>query len=1488
MNHPASVSETTVSIAARLRELAHTRADDTALIVLNAQGDTSYSYGALDLRVRALAAALQARYDIGARLLLLLDNDEHYVIAFFACMAAGMTSVPAFPPQSARDQQLERLRLMAKDCQAAGVLATANVASWLQDSDAVFAGLDVMAVDDIDTAHAQRWQPFEPAGEDVAFLQYTSGSTAAPKGVMVTHANLMANERSIQAGMLTRRDDTFVSWLPLYHDMGLIGALLQPVYVGCRVVLMTPKYFLERPLRWLQAISAYRATVSGGPDFAYRLCVERVTSEQIRMLDLSHWRIAFSGAEPVRNDTVDAFAVLCAPAGMPRQTIYPCYGLAEATLFVTGNQRGDGPLITRFDEAGLASGQLRPAPLGTPLVACGVPAEDHRVLIADPATAEPAAPGMLGEIWTAGPSIAAGYWGNPQATQQTFVERDGVRWLRSGDLGCFHGGQLYVNGRLKDLIIVRGHNVYPQDIERVIEARVDGARKGRAAVFRVDGPQGEGIGVAVEISRTHRKKATAAATVSALNHAVGIACGEPASVTLLLEPGALPKTSSGKLQRAATRLGWLEKTLDAYAIHQDGVFLHGGPVDKPAPQPARGDTEQALAAIWAEVLAREAPGRDAHFFDLGGNSLSAAQVAARIRARWSVDMPLRAVFEHPQLAQAAALIDRLPRLSPEHEAAPVPLPPARRLADTPLSPAQQRLWLVDRLAATPAQRAAYNLSAVYELHGELDLDRMARALNGTVQRHEILRSIYPEDEHGDPVARVLPSVPLPLPVTDLCAQPDAAAHIAACAAQPFDLATGPLLRAAVLRLAADRHLLVLVAHHIVFDGWSAGVFLRELCAGYEGHELPPLALQYGDYAAWSRAHAQSPAMQAGLDYWRRALAGAPALSTLPGDRERDAVADLRGATLRLPIPATLTRQLADLARRHDATLFQLLLASFLWVLHSRSGQEELVIGTDVAGRDHVELAPLIGFFVNVVPLRTRVRRDQEFGDWLAQVREGVLTAFEQRHVPFDRIVDATGATRDRSRNPLLQVLFVMQNTPHHAFTLSGLAIEPRHAPATDSKFDLGVFVHEREQGLDVEWNYATALYDLPTIERVAQGWADLLRQVAADPGLPLSGYALPSFKEPRMSVANPSPAAKLDRLRSLSARGPLAPAATHAVARAAAHAVAHAAIRTSFLSPDRQFPIVVEALDPDLDPVAWAAAERERIENWLKTHGGILFRNFAISTAQQFESFAESVEPVLYGDYGDLPKKEGGRNTYRSTPYPEKQMILYHNESAHLDRWPRKQLFFCELPSRVGGATPIVDCREMLRRLPAELVQEFERKQLLYIRTFTDRLDVSWQSFFKTDDRRQVEATLRQAGIDFAWRGDDALQTRTRCPAVITHPVTGERVFFNQVQLHHLHCLEPEVREHLLSTAGLEWVPRHVCFGDGSPIPDAVMDLIGKTYEECAVRFDWRRGDVVMLDNMLAAHARDPYEEPRKVVVAMGSMFDRAALDAQVGTGVSR
>ncbi|WP_377155077.1 TauD/TfdA family dioxygenase [Roseateles sp. UC29_93] len=625
-----------------------------------------------------------------------------------------------------------------------------------------------------------------------------------------------------------------------------------------------------------------------------------------------------------------------------------------------------------------------------------------------------------------------------------------------------------------------------------------------------------------------------------------------------------------------------------------------------------------------------------------------------------------------------------------------------------------------------------------------------------------------------------------------------------------------------------------------------------------------------------------------------------------------------------------------------------MMAAFLALMHRRTGGDDLVVGTDVAGRDLPALEPLIGFFVNVVPLRSRRlgvdrnsgtngthsadrtnsansangangadgadgassadrpddKRGETFTEWLARVRELGLTAFEHAAMPFDQIVDAAGVPRSRRHGPLVQTLFVVQNTPAARFDLPGLAVRLESRPPVTSKFDLAVFVTDTADGLRAEWVFATSLYERATVEAAAQDWRTLLRRAAAEPdtaldtlldGLEPSGPSTssqpssgpppsspPHHQEPTMSSLPPpvvDKPGKLDKLGKLAALGKRAgPGAVGASATAATPAPA---VRMTTFADDRPFPLIVEATRPDLDAVAWARANRDVVETSLLTHAGLLFRNFGLRTPQEFEAFAESIEPELFGGYGDLPKKEGGRNTYRSTPYPERQMILFHNESAHLERWPRKQWFFCELPSPVGGATPIVDCREMLRRLPADLVDEFERKGLLYVRTFTPRLDVSWQDFFKTTDRGEVEARLTRAGTAFRWLDADTLQTRTRCPAVVKHPLTGERVFFNQVQLHHVSCLEPDVREDLLGLVGLDRMPRHVTFGDGSAIPDATMAIVGEAYEACAVRLDWRQGDIIMLDNMLAAHARDPYEGPRKIVVAMGAMFDRAALGGE-------
>lgn len=1483
------------TLVAHLGRLAAQRAGDTALITIDATGETRYDYATLHARVRNLAAELARAAAPGERALLLMDSGIDYVTAFFACLYAGLTAVPAFEPGAVRSAQVARLRAIASDAEPALIITTATQATLHAEALAAIApDARIVLADGPHAPAPDGWQPYPAVPDTLAFLQYTSGSTAAPKGVMVSHGNVMANEVAIADGMGIGPNDVIATWLPLYHDMGLIGGLLQPVYTGVPVVMMSPQFFLERPARWLQAISRHRATVSGGPDFAYRLCVERVRDSHLEGLDLSCWKVAYSGAEPVRADTLRAFRERFAPAGFSEQALYPCYGLAEATLFVTGGQRGGGMLCTTFDASALAQGHGEAAQDGMELVACGFPRSAHTVRIAT-ADGRALPDGQVGEIEVAGASVTHGYWRNADATAATFNGGNGGGWLRTGDLGLLRDGQLYIAGRRKDLIIVRGQNLYPQDIERAVEHHVPAARRGRVAAFPVQTPDGEAIGVAAEISRPDQKRLGHVALVQALAEAVGNASGAPLAVALLLNPGGLPKTTSGKLQRSACRQGWLDQSLDACAIWAHGTFTVGGTtaggVAAQAAEPPQGDTENALAALWQELLGTAPTDRHAHFFASGGSSLTAARLVARLREQFGAAVPMRLPFDHPTLAACAAALAQLP--AGAAPSLPQPIATAPRTARMPLAPAQHRLWLADRIAA-PADRWTYNMAGGLRLHGTLDIAALQASLAALVARHEILRTSYPADAHGAPYASIADSTTIDLPHSDLSAL-NAAARDAALreladvqAREPFDLARAPLLRARLVRLAEDDHALLVTLHHIVGDGWSIGILLDTLAAGYnaaragQSIDLPALTVQYADYAQHQQAEDHGPQSVADTAYWRAALEGAPRLPTLPTPNRRPPVASAAGDACYSDLSAALLAQADAVARRHGATRYMVLLAAFHALLHRLGGAEDQLVGIDVAGRTRRELEDLIGFFVNVLPLRTQPHAAMSFVDLLDQVRAQTLAAFDHQALPFERIVEAAGVPRERAWHPLVQMLFVLQNTPADARPFHGLQAQRLPTPVHAAKFDLAVFLDPQPDGLRAEWVYATALFPRATVQRMADAYGAVLAQAVADPACLLSGLDVPAglcepaTDKPAMTSSQVSSPSKLDKLAKL---GKLARQPAQA-AQAAQPAAPASLVRTSFLAPDRTFPVVIEPASPDLDPVAWALAHRHDIEATLCRHGGILLRGFGLRTPQEFEAFAESIEPGLYGAYGDLPKKEGGRNTYRSTPYPEREMILFHNESAHLSRWPRKQWFFCELPSPVGGATPIVDCREMYRRLPRELAAQFESKGLRYVRTFNDKLDVSWRDFFKTDSRDDVETRLRASGTDFTWFDADTLQTRELCPAVIAHPVTGERSFFNQVQLHHTACLDAEVRRDLLEIVGPERMPRQVTFGDGSPIDDATMALIGDLYEACAVRFDWRQGDVVMLDNMLAAHARDPYQGPRKIVVAMGDMFERSDLPA--------
>lgn len=564
-----------------LVELLHERAlahpDRVAVRFLEDGENVSQTLSYLELhrRAAAVAACLQSRVAPGERALLVYPSGPHYVSAFLGCLYAGVIAVPAYPPESLQPHHLQRLLAVIRDAQPRLVLTQSELVSSFETARLALPELSelaVLATETIDASESRYWRTPALAEGSVAFLQYTSGATSAPKGVIVGHDNLIANEWLIRNAFAIQDDDVVVSWLPLFHDMGLIGGLLQPIFSGLSVVLMAPQRFIERPLRWLTAISRYGGTVSGAPDFAYRLCVERARTALPPGLDLHSWRLAFSGAEPVRAATLRSFAERFREVGFDGGALYPCYGLAEATLLVAGGARGGGLSVRAFDRERLSGDEAVTNPAGQELVGCGWVRPPYELVVVDRETGLAAAPGRIGEIEVSGPSVSRGYFRNPEATGEALVERDGRIRLRTGDLGFVHEGQLFVTGRGKDLIIIRGHNVYPQDVEKSIEDRIELVRRGRVAAFSAEVAGQEGIGVAAEISRRVQKLIDPEATCAAISEAVARSHGEAASLVLLLNPGTLPLTSSGKLQRAACRRRWQKRSLDAFAVWEQGTI----------------------------------------------------------------------------------------------------------------------------------------------------------------------------------------------------------------------------------------------------------------------------------------------------------------------------------------------------------------------------------------------------------------------------------------------------------------------------------------------------------------------------------------------------------------------------------------------------------------------------------------------------------------------------------------------------------------------------------------------------------------------------------------------------------------------------------------------------------------------------------------------------------------------------------------------------
>jgi pimaricinolide synthase PimS1 len=558
------VKPTTLIELLRLRAKNQSNHRAYTFLVDGESEEARITYAQLDHKARVIAVKIQELTTTGDRALLLYPAGLDYIAAFFGCLYAGVIAVPTYPPR--RNRPDDRLQAIVKDSQATLVLSTQQIISDLEPRLANAPGLKKqqwIATDNIKEESAKLWQVPKINSDTLAFLQYTSGSTGNPKGVMISHGNVLYNQEMVKQGYGHSKDTVSVQWLPIFHDMGLTFNVLQPLYLGVPCTFMAPIAFLQKPLRWLQAISRYRATSSGGPNFAYDLCVQKITPEQRAQLDLSCWQVAQNGAEPVRARTLEQFSTSFADCGFRLENFYPCYGMAETMLLVSGGLPTALPIIIQ-QEKSIA-----------PVVGCGQTILEQKIAVVDPDSLIPCREGQVGEVWVSGKNIAQGYWNRPEETQQTFhayfADSNDGPYLRTGDLGFFKGKELFITGRLKDLIIIRGGNYYPQDIELTVEKSHDGVRPNCGAAFSVDVEGEERLVIVQELERTALWELNKNEVMKTIIQGVSEHHELQVYALLLLKPAAIPKTSSGKIQRGACRKAFIEGTFEPVAQWQQDI-----------------------------------------------------------------------------------------------------------------------------------------------------------------------------------------------------------------------------------------------------------------------------------------------------------------------------------------------------------------------------------------------------------------------------------------------------------------------------------------------------------------------------------------------------------------------------------------------------------------------------------------------------------------------------------------------------------------------------------------------------------------------------------------------------------------------------------------------------------------------------------------------------------------------------------------------------
>ncbi|PYG87829.1 fengycin family lipopeptide synthetase D/tyrocidine synthetase-3 [Ruminiclostridium sufflavum DSM 19573] len=1075
---------------------------EKGITFINGEEDKSYlSYRSLYNKAHNYLFLLQNNgLKAGDELIIQLEDNESFICIFWACILGGIIPVPL--TQGGNDEHRLKVIRVWQSLLSPYMVSTSDAykrfKAHMQDSDEYSRELEkpdnrVVLLDE-QVLGEESGEIYAAGLESTAFLQFSSGSTGIPKGVLLSHENLLTNIRAIVEGTKCTEEDSTFSWMPLTHDMGLIGFHLSPVYGCMDQYIMPAALFIRRPSLWMDKVAEYGASVLSSPNFGYKYLLDHIKGKEQRKWDLSCVKLIFNGAEPIDAHLCKEFSDKMSIYGLRNNTMFCVYGLAEASLGVAFPPVNE-PIIThRINRKSLNIGEYieySQSEDSISFVDLGYPVRDCSVAVFN-SNYEILEEGCLGYVLIKGKNVTKGYYNNEIATGE-LINNDG--WLNTGDLGFVKNGRLVIAGRAKDIIFINGQNFYAHDIERIIYS-LEGIELGTAAACGVyDGARNkEQVCIFIIFKKNVREFAAEAMKIKAvLNKQLGL------DEICVIPVKKIPKTTSGKIQRFKLRESYMDgefsKTvneLEEYIFQYDSQKIPEKPVN---------EIENRLAEIWTELLDLKAAGVNENFFELGGNSLKGALLLNRVYEEFNSEIAMADFFEACTIRELAALISVCEKR--EYSS----IKPAGKREFYPLSSAQKRMYL---LSQTEEAGTNYNMPYFMIIDGQLDVARVEAAFRGIADRHEILRTSFFIEE-GKPVQKVEENIKFEVPCkTDKSKNID---KIAEEFIRPFNLNEAPLMRVELVSFSRDRHLLMFDMHHIISDGTTMGIIIKEFSELYAGNKPPRENINYKDYAVWEKDYLTSAYVLDQRKYWINRFSDEIPVLNLPTDYARPKQPWYKGERIRFALSAGMNSKINKLSEKYNATSYMVLLAAYNILLSRYSGQQDIIVGSPVLGRPRAELANTAGMFVNSLAMRNHPDGELTFTEFLEGVRKNSLDAFANQSYQYDNLLEELDITADSSRNPLFDTMFSLQNMELGEISIEGLGFTRHEYETGISKFDLTLLAEEKNGGLEFEMEYKTSLFNKKTIERMASHFINIISEITENPDIRLSEIRLISSEE---------------------------------------------------------------------------------------------------------------------------------------------------------------------------------------------------------------------------------------------------------------------------------------------------------------------------------------------------------------------------------------